>query len=210
MPETLRTGAQEPGRWSARRGLVFSFLGFGVGAVVLTSQLADEPQPPRGQDPSLVSPSTSIRTPVEAASAVPLPDVEGLTLDQVEQALAQAGWSTRQRRTVSWEWIADDQAPEGTVISQVPPAGSTSPDGFSRLVISDGGPTVELHELPAPALDLLPNAEDFGSGFPFRVITTPVGDAYKIDALLFGPCAAVEAAYRTARDPAYDSGCYPG
>lgn len=111
---------------------------------------------------------------------------------------------------MSWEWLADDEAPEGTVISQVPPAGSVSPDGLSRVVISDGGPTVELYELPAPALDLLPNAEDFGSEFPIRVITTPVGDAYKIDALLFGPCAAVEAAYRTVSDPAYDSDCYPG
>lgn len=81
-------------------------------------------------------------------------------------------------------------------------------DGTAKLTVSAGGPAIPLTELPASMLDLLekggsrPNPEEL-----VLVVQTSKGPAYKIDALLFGDCEAVDAAFRTFPDPQYGGLC---
>ena len=76
------------------------------------------------------------------------------------------------------------------------------------LVASGGGPTTTVGELPSRTRRFTRSLDGFDTAEPIRIAHTSRGIAYKTDEWLFGPCAAVEAAYRTFQDPTYGDRCY--
>jgi len=126
------------------------------------------------------------------------PDVTGLTLDDAWQVLEEAGWERRVRLAE----MASNDAPEGTVMEQRDRGRLHG----GILVLSSGGPAVELSEVPAEAAELL--APRMRTGELVLVRETSVGTVYKVDHLLAGPCDAVAEAYRTFSDARYDDACY--
>lgn len=188
--------------------------GFAVTAVVLGAVLAPRTEPiAPGDDGSRTAslapaPSTSASaapspldsTPSSAApGARTMPDLAGLPYAEAEALLAAD--DVDRYRTV---WIASPDVPRDHVIAQDPAGGA--PVANVTLTFSTGGPTIDEDELPAPAQELV--RDRLAPGEEVLVVQTPAGTAYKVDALLFGPCAAVDAAYRTFLDPVYVDACY--
>ncbi len=71
-----------------------------------------------------------------------------------------------------------------------------------------GGPAIVFDDLPAEAHAHAQTLAQFDETEPVLVSATAAGVAYKTDAWLFGPCDAVNAAYRTYADPSYGESCY--
>ena len=94
----------------------------------------------------------------------------------------------------------------GAVTDALPVA---SAHEHSGKLTRPGGPAVTFDELPDHVAQWLTSTgrSPFGDE-PILVVDTAVGVAYKTDTLLFGPCAAVDAAYRTFQDPIYNDRCY--
>jgi hypothetical protein len=65
---------------------------------------------------------------------------------------------------------------------------------------------VDASQIPAEAAELL--EPTLMPGEKILVVQTDAGTAYKTNALLAGPCAAVQLAYRTFLDPIYGDRCY--
>ena len=104
--------------------------------------------------------------------------------------------------------VADDAVSAGHVIGQEPAAGTLlTQDTKVVITVSAGRPTITFDQLPDYAKQLL-GGYWRGSAEAFLVVSTPYGTAYKSDGLLFGPCGAVRAAYRTLLDGSYGDECY--
>lgn len=126
------------------------------------------------------------------------PNLTGLTVNEANAALAPLGLTLRIEAT-----IAGDDLPEDVIRSASPPQ-----DGIVFVEVSAGGPTIALEDLPEEARSLLESLPLFDPAEPIRVFSTEAGDAYKVDAYSFGPCAAVQLAYRQYADGRYDDACY--
>ncbi|MDX6285687.1 MAG: hypothetical protein QOG53_1172 [Frankiales bacterium] len=137
-----------------------------------------------------------------------MPDVGGLTFEGAFAALTAAGLTNEHH--VEFRSIANDDVPINRVAAQSPWAGTPAPEPGADIVldISAGGPTITFAELPAKARALARTFARYDATERILVTTTAKGVAYKTDILLFGPCPAVDAAYRTYQDPRYDDTCY--
>jgi hypothetical protein len=148
-------------------------------------------------------PPARIVTPKPGPTTVVVPHLVGLSDGDLEERLASLGL---QDAWTPWAYVASSDAPEGTVLAQYPPAGSLLEGRRIELTLSAGGPAVELSHIPLEAAELIgPTLMD---GEKVLVIETEAGTAYKTDALLAGPCAAVRLAYRTFPDATYGDRCY--
>ena len=143
----------------------------------------------------------------DAPATVVVPGLVGTPISEAGDLLRAAGmveplWDSR--------WIADDSTRAGIVTAQAPSPGMTiAPNTTVAITVSAGGPAISFDELPDHVAQWLTSTarSPFGDE-PILVVDTAVGVAYKTDTLLFGPCAAVDAAYRTFQDPAYNDRCY--
>ncbi len=198
---------------SRRRAAVRRAGGLGLAALAATAALAvvtvtgaddgDETLAPASAPsaPSAVTASPS-------AAGVRVPDLVGKTHAEVEDVLADL----RTQRGSVLELtlirsVASDEAPAGTLIAQHPAANAFTADERSRitLVFSSGGPAVPLEDVPALAAARLRSG--LMPGEQVLRVDTAAGTAWKTDAMLTGPCAAVRLAYRTFLDPQYDDTC---
>jgi hypothetical protein len=104
--------------------------------------------------------------------------------------------------------VVDDTLPAEYVIEQEPAPGvPLTQETRVILTVGAGRPAVAFDRLPAPAKRMI--GEPSGrSDDLYLMVNTPYGIAYKSDDLLFGPCVAVGAAYRTLSDSRYDDKCY--
>ena len=162
---------------------------FGAAAAVVATVLALQPTPP-------AEPPTGQPSLVETRS---MPDLVGMSDSQAQEALTAVGITS----WVEIAYVASEETPKDHVIAQDPEPGEpvASLIGW-RLTYSAGGPAVPISDVPAEAADLLRGR--LGDGEEVLVVETNAGTAYKTNALLVGPCPAVEEAYRMARDPTYD------
>ena len=143
----------------------------------------------------------------EAVATVVVPGLVGTPISEAGDLLRAAGmveplWDSR--------WIADDSTRAGIITAQAPSPGMTiAPNATIAITVSAGGPTISFDELPDHVAQWLSSTgrSPFGDE-PILVVDTAVGVAYKTDTLLFGPCDAVGAAYRTFRDPIYNDRCF--
>ena len=143
----------------------------------------------------------------DAVAAVVVPKLVGTPVSEAGDLLRAAGmveplWDSR--------WIADDSIPAGIITAQAPSPDTTiAPFTTIAITVSRGGPAITFDELPDHVAQWLTSTgrSPFGDE-PILVVDTAVGVAYKTDTLLFGPCAAVDAAYRTFQDPTYNDRCY--
>ena len=143
----------------------------------------------------------------DAVATVVVPGLVGTPISEAGDLLRAAGmveplWNSR--------WIADDSIPAGIITAQAPsPDTATAPNTTMAITVSAGGPAVTFDDLPDHVAHWLTSTgrSPFGDE-PILVVDTAVGVTYKTDTLLFGPCAAVDAAYRTFQDPIYNDRCF--
>ena len=137
-----------------------------------------------------------------------VPSVKGLSYAEARDVFVSEQIDSQR---ITAEWIANHEAPAGIILSQNPPAGAALGVGDPvELEVSAGGPSIEFDELPDEVvawLATIPLATvPFVLGFePILVVHTSDGVAYKTDQRLFGPCAAVRAAFGTFEDEHYDT-----
>lgn len=136
-----------------------------------------------------------------------VPDLIGKTTGQAFDLLRHAGFQGG--ALVQSRYIANESVATGTIAAQGVPAG-TSVRSYSAVLIevSAGGPAVKPTGLPRQARDHLARLAGFDPAEPVLIVDTTAGTAYKVDRWLFGPCAAVDEAYRTFADPQYGDSCY--
>ena len=132
-----------------------------------------------------------------------MPDLGNAYVDDAYDQLERAPSRPQYR------WVASNLVPEGFVESQTPAAGGAiSADTAVTITVSAGAPAASVSELPSEVRAWLKDQRlDFGDE-PVLVVATAAGVAYKTDRLLFGPCGAVDIAYRSFRDPSYGDRCY--
>ena len=111
---------------------------------------------------------------------------------------------------VLYKWIPDSFIPVGIIMRQHPPAGTMIPQYSPiELEVSAGGPITTWDQLPNHIRAWLTGQSILTSehlrGSYLLKVETPQGTAYKIDSLLFGPCAAVRSAYGSLQDDHYDT-----
>ena len=143
----------------------------------------------------------------DGPGTVVVPGLVGTPVSEAGDLLRAAGmvdplWDSR--------WIADDSIPAGIVTAQAPSPNMTiAPNTTIAITVSAGGPAISFDELPDHVAEWLTSTRrsPFGAE-PILVVDTAQGVAYKTDTLLFGPCDAVDAAYRTFQDPIYNDRCY--
>jgi hypothetical protein len=149
---------------------------------------------------------------VSSSTAPVMPDVNGMTLEHAYEQLLSEGLlegKTVEARTYLVRYIANEAVTPDVVFQQTPAADSpVSPDVPIVLTVSAGGPVSTYDRLPEAAQALVDDRPEFDPDEPVLVVDTPNGTAYKTDGLLFGPCSAVAAAYRTFADGRYDDDCY--
>ena len=210
LPPSLLTDVHARGR---RRVAVRRAGTLGVAALTATGAIVIATVDGMDGDETLspaTAPSTpNAVTPTPSSAGVRVPDLIGMSNVEVEETLA----NVRTRRGSVLEltlirYIASDDAPVDTLIAQHPSANASTIDERSRitLVFSSGGPAVPLEDVPALAAARL--RPGMVSGEHVLRVDTAAGTAYKTDAMLTGPCAAVRLAYRTFLDPRYDDTCY--
>jgi len=127
-----------------------------------------------------------------------MPVVVGRSADSAREVLATAEVDAA---NVTQIRVADAM-PQGLVVRQSPSRCS----GLVELIVSDGGPVLSAREVPEPYLRLLGDPE--GDQL-VRRITTPYGDAYKIDEFLVGDCEATRIAVEDVADDDFDVRCRP-
>lgn len=160
---------------------------------------ATNPPPPSTKPPSTDTTTTTITSPptVPPAELVEVPPV------QSRISLASFGLDVRYLDR------ANPAVAEGAVVSQDPAPGVRVPEGSLVVVImSGGGPVMAWEELSPEARSFTDSIPDYRRTEPIRRVPTDAGEAYKVDAWLFGPCAAVERARPTILDPSFDTTCY--
>jgi hypothetical protein len=140
---------------------------------------------------------------VTPTATATMPNLIGLDHDAAWTRYAALGLDHADIR-----YVASNDVPLGTVVAQDPPAGDPAPRTgmLVTLTYSAGGPAVPLDDVPSQAADLL--RDSLLPDEQVLVVSTDAGIAYKIDAVLVGPCPAVVLAYRTFPDPSYGDRCY--
>jgi hypothetical protein len=190
------SGPPEPGR--RELWLLLGFAALMVMGLWLTSGSSGEP----------ADAAASVETaapPLGSATAV-VPDLTGLTTGEAVAALAEAGLPVGE--ALRSRWIASVAAEPGFIVDQDPPAGAeVDPTGRVTVVVSAGGPVVQLRQLPAHVQELARSLPGFDPAEPILATETAAGTAYKTDRWLFGDCEAVELAYRGYPDPSYGEDC---
>ena len=148
------------------------------------------------------------RSETAGSNAPPMPALFGMEYEDASAALDALG--LYREHEVVYRAIANASVPVNRVAGQEPAAGNPLPKPGADIVLefSAGGPTITFAQLPARAKSLTKTLEFYDPTEPILVTTTANGVAYKTDAWLFGPCPAVDAAYRTFQDPRYDDNCY--
>ena len=143
----------------------------------------------------------------DAVATVAVPGLVGTPIAEAGDLLRAAGmveplWVSH--------WVADNSIPAGIITAQEPsPDMTIAPNTTIAITVSAGGPAISFDELPDHVTEWLSS-----TGYspfwdePILVVDTSLGVAYKTDRLLFGPCAAVDAAYRTFGDPIYNDQCF--
>lgn len=192
-PALLESVRRQGLRRLARRRAGVAVRLLGAAAAVVATVLALQPFPP-------AEPPTGRPSLVETRS---MPDLVGMSHSQAQEALRAVGIKS----WVEIAYVASDETPKDHVIAQDPEPGEpvASHVGW-RLTYSAGGPAVPISDVPAQAAELL--RDRLGPGEQVLVVETEAGTAYKTNALLVGPCAAVDLAYRTFLDPRYDDECF--
>ena len=135
-----------------------------------------------------------------------MPNLVGKDYESATAALDTAGISADRE----YRAIANATVPADRLAAQRPAAGQPVPAPGTEIVLefSAGGPTITFAELPARARAFANTLMDYDETELILVTTTAKGVAFKTDAWLFGPCPAVDAAYRTYPDPTYGDKCY--
>jgi PASTA domain len=143
-----------------------------------------------------------------AGGLVSVPDLAGLDVESAYESLRAAGF-TGNPGIVDLHYVADNEVAKNVIIRQEKPPGSlVEPHHEVALFVSAGGPAVGFGELPLEDQAFARGIAGFDEAEPVLVVLTEEGNAYKTDAILFGPCGAVDVAYRTFPDPLYDRRCY--
>jgi len=149
--------------------------------------------------------TTLATTRIESAVAV-VPDLVGLDHDAAFEAVVSAGITNS--FALDGRWIANNDVPAGVIASQDIDAGARAePTAAIPVIFSMGGPAVRLNEVPMDAQAHTQSLDRYDKSEPLLVARTTKGDAYNTDEWLFGPCEAVEEAYRTFVDPTYRDSC---
>lgn len=148
-----------------------------------------------------------LTTPPPLAIAV-MPDLRGSSLIGAGNKLRDAGLDRGAVERA--RWIADPEVAVGTVSAQTPEPGSEVFD-FDEvdLVLSSGGPTITWDEVPLTMRDLLNGVATPDVDEPILVLDTEAGNAYKVDALLFGGCRAVDLTKDSLYDTTFEKFCPP-
>lgn len=184
--------------------VVLVVLGLGV-ALSWPAERTDTVAAESGQEQTIPESSSSAST---AAGEAIVPDLVGLDLEEALGRLRDTGFSG-QPALIESRYVANDDIARGVVVAQdVDPGAPLSAAAPVPIEVSAGGPARQLADLPPEARTLAEGLASFDGEEPILEVTTDVGVAYKTDRWLFGPCAAVDAAYRTFADPAYDRQCY--
>lgn len=137
-----------------------------------------------------------------------VPDVRGLTVQEANEAMMSAGYDAGSA-TLDSRYIANEDVPADVITAQDPPPGEPLPPGERISVeVSAGGPVIDFEGLPAQARGLASELAGYDMKEPILVTVTSSGTAFKTDEWLFGPCAAVNEAYRTYGDSRYGDACY--
>jgi hypothetical protein len=172
--------------------------GIGVSSVLADGDDQMRTGPARPRDPA--------SQPADRQAVVP--DLVGLTVDEAVVELQAAGFNGNPALFQS-RYIASDDVELDVVMSQEPPPTTvTGADDPVAIDVSAGGPAISFDELPGQARSFTSQLPGYDKTEPILAVSTGQGMAYKIDAWLFGPCAAVDDAYRTFADPAYGDRCY--
>ncbi len=139
----------------------------------------------------------------EAVKTRRMPNLVGLELSEDPDWLRKMQQQFGVQETIS---EASESFPEGKIVRQRPAPGAPLEEGAPwTLVVSDGGPVIQVEALPAKDREL---AISLGVNGPLRQFETAAGNAYKNDQWLFAwDCAAVDAAFRISRDARYDTRC---
>jgi hypothetical protein len=137
-----------------------------------------------------------------------VPDLVGLHIAAASSRLRAAGFSGLPALVRS-RWVANNNVPAEEVVSQdLDPGMEVDRSTAVPIVVSAGGPATPVPDLPAQAQAHAERLNGFDRSELVLVVDTDAGTAFKTDAWLFGPCAAVDLAYRTFPDPAYGDSCY--
>ena len=146
-------------------------------------------------------------TPLPRAISV-MPDLRGNSIIGAANLLSDAGLDRQPVYRASW--IANPDVTVGTVSGQIPAPGVELFDSAEiDLVFSSGGPTIGWDEVPLAMDDLLDDGASRIVDEPILVIGTDAGNAYKVDDLLFGECAAVDLTRDTLYDRTFETLCPP-
>lgn len=210
LPPSLLTDLHARGR---RRVAVRRAGGLSLAALAATGTIAITTVTGKDGDETLApatAPSTpSAVAPPPSSAGVRVPDLIGLTNVEVDETLTNV--RTQRGSVLEFtliRYIASNEAPVNTLLVQHPAAGRFTANERSRIILifSSGGPAVPLEDVPALAAARL--RPGLMPGEQALLVDTAAGKAYKTDAMLTGPCAAVRLAYRTFLDPQYDNDCY--
>ncbi len=138
-----------------------------------------------------------------------MPDLVGRDLIEVVDLLRDAGLDST---IVSQaRWLANPEVPAGAAYLQSPPAGTEVFDiNVVTLVMSAGGPVISWDDVPIDLQELIATQYTPDRSEPVLVVETGSGRVYKTDALLFGPCNAVELAQNAFYDRVFDGLCKVG
>jgi hypothetical protein len=143
-----------------------------------------------------------------ADGQVIVPDLVGLTIDEAAVELHSAGFSGSPA-LFDARYIASDDIEIDTVMRQAPPPDTVvDADDPVAVYVSTGGPAIGFDELPEQARSFASQLPGYDQTEPILATPTEHGTAYKTDAWLFGPCPAVDEAYRTFVDASYGDRCY--
>jgi hypothetical protein len=157
----------------------------------------------RAAESSAAAASSRLSEPSEART----PSLVGLTVEEAYDELRKSGFSGRPALVKS-RYIASNSVPAGVVVAQdIPPGTVAMPSTAVPIEVSAGGPAVDLQQLPVSTQQVALTLAGFDPEELILVVDTIAGTAFKTDAWLFGPCPAVDAAYRTFPDPEYGTSC---
>lgn len=139
---------------------------------------------------------------------VTVPDIVGVGIWRATAELERVGFGGG-GGFFDAHYVADNDAPRGHIVSQIPPPGTAvRPDERLVVIVSAGGPALTVDDIVVAAAKLAETLPGFDPTELILARRTSRGVAYKTDAWLFGPCDAVELAAPTFQDPQYGTRCY--
>lgn len=142
-----------------------------------------------------------------AASSPRVPELSGMRIEEVRDALGEAGF-VEELQVPRERWVASETVATGQVMSQEPPAGTALAEGNRvGVVVSSGGPIVRFDSIPADIRSWAAGLPGFDPAEPVLLRSTAAGPAYKTDTWLFGECTAVAIAVETFPDSSYGEDC---